>query len=383
MEQTLRTRRQGFTLVELLVVIAIIGILVSLLLPAIQAAREAARRMSCGNNLHQIGIACHNYVDTYKALPNHGIFHWWDSSNCQHGWHHSSRGSAVTKILPFIEEQGVYDMINFDLCGTDWNDMGGMHCYVTMPYNAMELVPEGQCYPDQYQKIFSHSIDTLLCPSLRVNNSANGTHWSGNNPKWERAFTTYGFNVGSQFTPSHTNAHDSDHLMNTNPCHNIYPGNVFGGGGAGHASENRGSRVSGIISRGKWACKLRDIDDGTANTILSGEMVIMNDGHQGHHGWHHYNTQWSSVTCPINFPTTEHEESWALKYQEIYGPATNCNLFNNHTCGISFSSQHPGGTQVVMCDASVQFISEYVDYNVWQALGDRRDGRSVDAAFSQ
>ena len=128
MQHSVRTRRQGFTLVELLVVIAIIGILVSLLLPAIQAAREAARRMSCGNNLHQIGIACHNYVDTYKALPNHGIFHWWDSSNCQHGWHHSSRGSAVTKILPFIEEQGVYDMINFDLCGTDWNDMGGMHC---------------------------------------------------------------------------------------------------------------------------------------------------------------------------------------------------------------------------------------------------------------
>src|SRR5256714_13555627 len=95
-----RFRRFGFTLVELLVVIAIIGVLVAILLPAVQAAREAARRMQCSNNLKQIGLALHNYENAYGTLPPGGIYV--NSSGMK-------RGSALVHLLPFIEQPALYE----------------------------------------------------------------------------------------------------------------------------------------------------------------------------------------------------------------------------------------------------------------------------------
>src|SRR4026207_1557814 len=94
--------RRAFTLVELLVVIAIIGILVALLLPAVQAAREAARRMQCGNNLKQIGLALHNYNDTYKVFPSGFMYHGIPTQECW-GW------GAL--ILPFVEQAPLHNQI--------------------------------------------------------------------------------------------------------------------------------------------------------------------------------------------------------------------------------------------------------------------------------
>lgn len=102
---TLSSRRRGFTLVELLVVIAIIGVLVALLLPAVQAAREAARRMQCSNNLKQLGLAVHNYHDTYKVFPPQ-MMNTTTSNDRRWGW------GAVT--LPYIEQNALYDQLRPD-----------------------------------------------------------------------------------------------------------------------------------------------------------------------------------------------------------------------------------------------------------------------------
>lgn len=98
-----RNHFRGFTLVELLVVIAIIGVLIALLLPAVQQAREAARRMTCSNNMKQIGLAMHNYHDTYLALPA-GYIYRGGNGKCNYGW--------CVNLLPFIEQQNFYDQLD-------------------------------------------------------------------------------------------------------------------------------------------------------------------------------------------------------------------------------------------------------------------------------
>ena len=124
-----RTRNRGFTLVELLVVIAIIGILVALLLPAVSAAREAARKMSCSNNLKQIGLALRTYHNSYGTLPTNGYYQWTNQSNNGHTWHGSSRGSVLTKLLPFLEQDPLYSQLNQEMAGIRTSN----------PYNGWSL----------------------------------------------------------------------------------------------------------------------------------------------------------------------------------------------------------------------------------------------------
>ncbi len=124
--------KRGFTLVELLVVIAIIGVMVGLLLPAVQAAREAARRMSCGNNLKQMGLAMHNYESTYKKLP--------------HAGQRDADFSVQARVLPYIEQSGLYEALDFSLPAFS----GGFSSKV--PHAKLRAA-------------FETPVPTFLCPS--------------------------------------------------------------------------------------------------------------------------------------------------------------------------------------------------------------------------
>ncbi len=107
----MKQRRSGFTLIELLVVIAIIAVLIALLLPAVQSAREAARRIQCVNNEKQLGLALHNYVGAYSVLP---------AAEMQFlGLPNGSNYSAISQILPFMEQPALFNAINFSLFDTD------------------------------------------------------------------------------------------------------------------------------------------------------------------------------------------------------------------------------------------------------------------------
>ncbi|KAA5543038.1 DUF1559 domain-containing protein [Roseiconus nitratireducens] len=159
-----KVNRSGFTLVELLVVIAIIGILVGLLLPAVQAAREAARRMSCSNNFKQIGLAIHNYHSAYKQLPMHGVgtdvgdggHNWWTSYNNHNYW----RLSALVGMSPFFEQQGLWEQISNPNASRTDGDTGAGIGTTTNPWPPMGPTPQNIQYIP-----WATEIPMLRCPS--------------------------------------------------------------------------------------------------------------------------------------------------------------------------------------------------------------------------
>jgi prepilin-type N-terminal cleavage/methylation domain-containing protein/prepilin-type processing-associated H-X9-DG protein len=182
--------RRAFTLVELLVVIAIIGVLVALLLPAVQAARESARRMQCSNNLKQIGIGLHNYHDTVRHLPPGGFWFGTDTA--------SYRGSIMVHLLPFVEQKNLFDLFNFNQA-TDNQTYPG-----TTRLLASTIVKSYVCPTDNNKDLrnnlsianYSASVgstgrnDNAACPCPRWNNWAsfqempvravtNPSHFSG------------------------------------------------------------------------------------------------------------------------------------------------------------------------------------------------------------
>jgi prepilin-type N-terminal cleavage/methylation domain-containing protein len=136
-------RRRAFTLVELLVVIAIIGVLVALLLPAVQAAREAARRTECTNNLKQLGLGLHNFHDTHKRLPSFCYDPIYVDPEFRDYRNNRQRWSYHVLLLPFTEKQALYDTLMKTHVGVNWPDAGPSHSF-----NAKLLVPGLVCPSD-------------------------------------------------------------------------------------------------------------------------------------------------------------------------------------------------------------------------------------------
>lgn len=309
-------KRRAFTLIELLVVIAIIAILIALLLPAVQQAREAARRSQCKNNLKQLGLAMHNYHDTfgYFAIGSglNGTLNPWAAGNHR-------KGSQLVKILPYVDQAPLYNRIPWEQDVDAWffNTANGVR---------------------------NHNVPTFLCPSDTITINT------------DRAHSNYLCSMGNQRMSDRSGW-----------CSNQYPGNTLGtGSDVGHGSTLDMGRISGMFARFASATKLRDVTDGTTNVILMAESRPNCNDH-GAGGWFSGNSMFAlATTAPINYPTCRNEPGYV---------ANSCNDWSNWQTSMGIKSRHVGGAQVLMVDGSVHFLSENIDYDMLQRLGDRRDGQ--------
>ncbi|MHC4876862.1 MAG: DUF1559 family PulG-like putative transporter [Planctomycetota bacterium] len=327
-----KQRNRGFTLIELLVVIAIIAILVALLLPAVQSAREAARRTQCKNNLKQIGLALHNYHDAANTLPI-GV-----NNTRRGGW----GGSWRVGTLPYLDLAPLYEKMTFDGTHTGWlwnGDAAGTH--------------NGNAVRDQV-------IAPMLCPSSPLPPVGN-----------------VGFvNITKAQYAGMGGATNGDGFTNGAPhtergccscCGSVTPGGRWADGGV-------------LVWR--QAFNFRDIIDGTANTIAVGEQSDYarnaNDGLvqiNNHHGW----TMGSPHANERKFGITN--VRYPINSVNVTGGTLLAGVGNNDGPNNGLFSAHAGGCHVLMVDGSVHFASENMDMRTLRLLCTRDDNQ--DAVISQ
>ncbi len=322
-------RRPGFTLVELLVVIAIIGILVGLLLPAVQAAREAARRMQCSNNLKQIGIAIHSYSGSSKRLPPGSVFYGGPNITVgRYAGRRNNRQSMLFGILPFIEQANLYNQ--FDM---------------SLPLDNARMPHPTNTAGGQFLR--GQVISTYLCPS-DVNPILN----LGRN---QRMPANYAFSMGP--TNSVSNSPSCG-------CPLVATFRAFSEPGTNV------NNPSGPFSRRGWnsQSRFRDCTDGLTNTIFMGEVRADSSNH-ARLGWSHSN-KWGIYTqIPINY-----ESFYPNLAQAQAAGKTGCEARCNWNTEVGFKSQHTGGANFLMGDGSVHFLTENIDMILYNRLGSKAEG---------
>jgi prepilin-type N-terminal cleavage/methylation domain-containing protein/prepilin-type processing-associated H-X9-DG protein len=333
--------RKGFTLVELLVVIAIIGILVALLLPAVQAAREAARRTQCTNNIKQLALACHNYHDTHKAFPiNYGQ---WNIR----APHDGMSTSWMVSVLPFVEQQPLYDSVDFNF-GVR-ND----------PRNAAQGA--GTAGPSN-EWVAHQIIPSFLCPSDANDGKMDLDRANYRNPRADRMWGVNNYKgcAGSNWQWGNFRVNNAG-----DPAQAPFVSTPYGNTGNGL------DRGNGILHRGNTDPsagnhKIAKVRDGTANTFLIGEAI---PEWCTHTWWWWYNGVTATCAVPLNVPAQcKNTGNRAQDLMDCRGDWPN---------NYSFMSRHPGGANFGLADGSTQFISETIDIRTYRALGSMMDGVSV------
>lgn len=329
---------RGFTLVELLVVIAIIGILVGLLLPAVQAAREAARRMSCGNNLKQIGLATHNYESAIKLLPPSACI---DPTSTNNGsW------SIHGRLLPYLEQNNLYDNINLSI---SWSN----------------------------QPIISRfRVPVYFCPSDPRGDQLRDTSATGSTSGIFLYPTNYGFNFGTWFVFDPVTRNGGDGITFPNAKMKM-------------ASVTDGTSNTLLAAEvHAWASYTRNGGPPTTNTPSTiaevqaavasglGDRLLPEGYGTGH-------TEWANSHCHHSGFTTTLTPNTRVPYTFNGVIHNNCD-FNSRQEGSSTTrasyavltsrSYHSGVVNVVLLDGSVRAIPNTIDLTTWRALGTRSGG---------
>lgn len=325
--RTMPSRRpsSGFTLVELLVVIAIIGVLIALLLPAVQQAREAARRMQCTNHIKQLGIAVHNYHDTFKKLPYNA------SPKIPATGTTVYRGpSWFVRLFPFIEQNAAYDQLIFS---GDWTH---------------------QDIPNPNTNVLNGMVVAgLHCPSSALPETAT---WDKHGVAYVAQRTNYVGIKGSSIQGGTTN------VTSPTPNRSMY-GQAF---------------YNGVITdidpqNNAGAIKLASITDGTSNTLFVSEQSnyqydgtekfdCTSSGYWGGAWSAGGSNSWSHNVTVLRYPIG------------AFKGTGNTAAYNSN---VALTSAHPGGVMGGLSDGSVRFVAETVNFATLTALCDRADGAVV------
>ncbi len=349
-----RKRHRGFTLIELLVVIAIIAVLIALLLPAVQMAREAARKTQCRNNMKQLGLGMHNYHDTFNVFPAEEIHHYTGQANLANFHTHK------VAILPYIEQDQVYNAVNFDFgCRCCW--VGGE--------------------PDVNLTARRANIEIYACPSdpnIAFTNRQVGPDWTA---------TNYSANIGTWL-----------------------------------GSNQRADGVLPLAPQ-SWAWTdflgIKDITDGTANTALMAEIAIGHWDKDANPQAYNIKTVvmqpsggpgavWLSPSnnsamdqmrnvCLNSSASDVAVNTWESRlkgwgsyfqgdqyywryYNHLLGPNKPwCKNNGDLNWGARpAGSWHPGGANHLMCDGTVRFVTDNVDNVVYRAVGTKQGSETID-----
>jgi len=316
--------RNGFTLVELLVVIAIIGILMALLLPAIQAARAAARRTQCTNNLKQVGLGLHNFHTTHhrfplgQAAPMNELFGGWHDRRC---W--------MQSILPYLEYQTLSDQFE------EW-----------MQHTTGDPFKRQKSWWAPHR---STVIPPLMCPSEPAS-PKNATYWMDNRPSHGTPEDGQGFHGNYSLCAGST-------VMNP-------------------LSDPEGRNLNGTFFAFSKT-KISLITDGTSNTLIGGEIILVPDKGQreeDYRGRYYFaiggNVLFSTY-YPPNTSVPDRQNSICMNLSEA--PC----IIGNDNVVMSLRSYHAGIVISLFADGSVHALSDHVDLLVYQAVGTRNGGEEV------
>jgi prepilin-type N-terminal cleavage/methylation domain-containing protein/prepilin-type processing-associated H-X9-DG protein len=323
MSSVILRKKRGFTLIELLVVIAIIGILVALLLPAVQQAREAARRTQCKNNLKQIGLAIHNYADTHRVLPL-----------CLNAT--SKPISVHAYLLPFLDQTPLYQRINFNV---NWTD----------PANA---------------QVVGTRLEVFNCPSDAT--SAVPAGWAG---------TAYRANQGSEILyGNNTTVPASDPNYGRPASNGVFvPGLSLLMADIRDGMSNTAAfseHPLGDFSQG-MSSPTDTFRPGTYPTTADEAILQCN-------AIDPKNLSFQGVSN-VGAPWMQSYHS-TTQYFHVGPPNSRSCMFPPGRISTTAKSYHTGGVHVQMCDGSVRFVSDNINLETWRAIGTRA-GREVVGEF--
>ena len=332
----LRGVGRGFTLVELLVVIAIIGLVIALLLPAVQQAREAARRMQCSNNLKQIGLALHNYHDTHQSFPYGGRTR---ITYAGTSWRFA--------LLPYMEQSAVYDL---DRASN----------YTLNTYAGGNGNTDINAYSSYTRQLFGLVVDGYVCPSSSLD-------------------PLYAYNATLASIGAVTQGHHYVGIMGAYPDPAGRAETAYAVQYGSYATDN------GLLTIGETK-QMRDVTDGTSNTIIVSEQSGNTNPVATRRKIANYHTGWGGISAAGTVKTWraagegEHRYGSGLTavFHSPNPSTTGTEADKEWDFNTPLTSFHPGGVQVVMTDGSARFIQDTISLEMLQRLCARDDGEVVE-----